>query len=168
MKSIIDHRNRRRSAIDNQLSAIIATSLGFMIFLCRLQSIAAHRDHYHFVWRLSVCPSVCLVVTHSYVSQATHALLGMLPLCYCFIFCKGKIFVIKGILKNMKITPPPPSPQPIFFMFTVFKGLPSHSSGNFSLMWTLLQLEISVFHKHIMLKPFSSIFEQNCCKFTNE
>ena len=27
MKSIIDHRNRRRSAIDNRLSAIIATSL---------------------------------------------------------------------------------------------------------------------------------------------
>ena len=57
-------------------------------FLCRLRSIAAHRDH--FVRRLSVClcPSVCLsgshtflVVTHSYVSQATHAFLGMLPLC---------------------------------------------------------------------------------------
>ena len=42
---------------------------------------------------VSVCPSVCvcvclsgshtfLVVTHSYVSQATHAFLGMLPLCF--------------------------------------------------------------------------------------
>ena len=52
--------------------------------------IAAHRDH--FVRRLSVRPSVCLsvrlfsshaflVVTHSYVSQATRAFLGMLPLC---------------------------------------------------------------------------------------
>ena len=29
-------------------------------FLCRLRSIAAHRDH--FVRRLSVCPSVCLFV----------------------------------------------------------------------------------------------------------
>ena len=43
----------------------------------------AHRDH--FVRRLSVCLSLCLsgsytffVVTHSYVSQATHAFLGML------------------------------------------------------------------------------------------
>ena len=44
----------------------------------------AHRDH--FVRRLSVCPVVTLllVVTHSYVSQATHAFLGMLPLC-CFV-----------------------------------------------------------------------------------
>ena len=59
-------------------------------FLCRLRSIAAHRDH--FVWRLSVRVSVCLsaclsdsqtffVVTHSYVSQATHTFRGMLPLC---------------------------------------------------------------------------------------
>ena len=59
--------------------------------LCRLWSIAAHRDH--FLRCLSVClsvhPSMCmsssrtfLVVTHSYVSQATHAFLGMLPLCF--------------------------------------------------------------------------------------
>ena len=55
-------------------------------FLCLLRSIAAHRDH--FVRRLSVCACVCLsdshtflIVTHSYVSQATHAFLGMLPLC---------------------------------------------------------------------------------------
>ena len=58
-------------------------------FLCPLRSIAAHRDH--FVRRLSVRPSVCVcvclcgshtffVVTHSYVLQATHAFLGMLPL----------------------------------------------------------------------------------------
>ena len=33
-------------------------------FLCRLQSIAAHRDH--FVRRLSLRPSVCLVVTLSW------------------------------------------------------------------------------------------------------
>ena len=60
--------------------------------LCRLRIIAAHRDH--FVRRLSVRPSVCLsgshtflVVTHSYVLQATHAFLRMLPLCFlccCF------------------------------------------------------------------------------------
>ena len=52
------------------------------LFLCRLRSIAAHRDH--FVRRLSVRLSgshTFLVVTHSYVSQATHAFLGMLPLC---------------------------------------------------------------------------------------
>ena len=51
-------------------------------FLCRLRSIAAHRDH--FVRRLSVRLSVShtfLVVTHSYVSQATYAFFGMLPLC---------------------------------------------------------------------------------------
>ena len=50
-------------------------------FLCRLRSIAAHRDH--FVQRLSVCLSsshTVLVVSHSYDSQATHAFLGMLPL----------------------------------------------------------------------------------------
>ena len=54
----------------------------FIVFLCRLRSIAAHRDH--FVRQLSVCLSdshTLLVVTLSYVSQATHAFLGMLPLC---------------------------------------------------------------------------------------
>ena len=61
-------------------------------FLCRLRSIAAHRDH--FVRRLSVCACVCLsdshtflIVTHSYVSQATHAFLGMLPLCLHILAC---------------------------------------------------------------------------------
>ena len=73
-------------------------------FLCHLWSIAAHRDH--FVWRLSVrsCVCVCLsgshtflVVTHSYVSPATHAFLGMLPLCYLprrhlvWYFCTYKL-----------------------------------------------------------------------------
>ena len=51
-------------------------------FLCRLRSIATHTDH--FVRRLSVCPSVRLSVrlshSQSYVLQATHAFLGMLPL----------------------------------------------------------------------------------------
>ena len=47
--------------------------------LCRLRSIATHRDH--FVRRPSVCPSVCHTF-QSYVSQATHAFLGMLPLFY--------------------------------------------------------------------------------------
>ena len=51
------------------------------IFLCHLQSIAAHRDH--FVRRLSVCLSgshTFLVVMHSYVAQATYTFLGMLSL----------------------------------------------------------------------------------------
>ena len=59
----------------------------FCPLLCRQRSIAARRDH--FVRRLSVCVCVCLsdshtflIVTHSYVSQATHAFLGMLPLCW--------------------------------------------------------------------------------------
>ena len=56
-------------------------------FLCRLRSIVTHRDH--FVRRPFVRPSVCLSVRlshvtchtfQSYVSQATHAFLGMLPL----------------------------------------------------------------------------------------
>ena len=62
-------------------------------FLCRLRSIAAHRDH--FGWHLSICPSislcVCLsdshtflVVTHSYVSQATIFLI-------CFFFQSSKL-----------------------------------------------------------------------------
>ena len=65
----------------------------FFSFLCRLRSIAAHRDHF---CPASVYLSVCLsgnhtflVVTHSYVSQVTHAFLGMLPLCcifYSFIY----------------------------------------------------------------------------------
>ena len=61
------------------------------IFVSPAKHIAAHRDH--FVRRLSVRPSVCLsgshtflVVMHSYVSQATHAFLGMLPLCFPQIF----------------------------------------------------------------------------------
>ena len=54
------------------------------VLLCCLRSIVTHRDH--FVRRLSVClPGTCishtfLVVRHSYVLQATHAFLGMLPL----------------------------------------------------------------------------------------
>ena len=53
-------------------------------FLCCMRRIATHRDH--FVRRLSVCLSrflgsyTFLVVTHSCVSQATHAFLVMLPL----------------------------------------------------------------------------------------
>ena len=54
-------------------------------FLCLLRSIGTHKDHF-------VCASVCmsgnhtfLVVTHSYVSQATHAFLRILPLCYWVI-----------------------------------------------------------------------------------
>ena len=66
-------------------------TVGWEEGLCHLRRIAAHRDH--FVWRLSFCLSVCLsvclsgshtflVVIHSYVLQATHAFLRMLPLCF--------------------------------------------------------------------------------------
>ena len=57
--------------------------------LCRLWSIVAHRDH--FVQHLSVCLSgshTFLVVTHSYVLQATHAFFGMLPLCLYSVLSK--------------------------------------------------------------------------------
>ena len=36
-----------------------------MLFLCRLRSIAAHRDH--FVRRLSVCACVCLSDSHTFL-----------------------------------------------------------------------------------------------------
>ena len=60
------------------------------LFLCRLRNIATHRDH--FVRRPSVCPSVTLFcqIFQSYVSQATHAFLGMLPL---FLFCYERDFM---------------------------------------------------------------------------
>ena len=66
------------------LMTLLITKFDFFYatLLCRLRSIAAHRDH--FVRCLSVRLSgshTFLVVTHSYVSQATHAFLGMLPLC---------------------------------------------------------------------------------------
>ena len=70
--------------------------------LCLLRSIGAHRDHFvrHLSVSLSVCPSVCpfgshtfLVVTHSYVSQATLAFLGMLPLClYYFAYLRNILY----------------------------------------------------------------------------
>ena len=43
---------------DNKL---IFIKQSMFYFLCRLRSIAAHRDH--FVRRLSVCASVCPIVT---------------------------------------------------------------------------------------------------------
>ena len=58
-------------------------------FLCRLRNKATHRDH--FVRHLSVCLSVRLSHSHSYVSQATHAFLGMLPL-FFIIWDKAFIF----------------------------------------------------------------------------
>ena len=63
-------------------------------FLCRLQSIVAHRDH--FVRCLSVClfgSHTFLVVTHSYVSQAIHAFLGMLPLCLSQSHVDNRAFI---------------------------------------------------------------------------
>ena len=50
----------------------------------------------HFVLRMSVRPCVCLssntflVFTHSYVSQATHAFLGILPLFYLSFYTQQK------------------------------------------------------------------------------
>ena len=56
---------------------VVAWNFDLEHFLCRLRSIAAHRDH--FVRCLSGSHTF-LVVTHSYVSQATHAFFRMLPL----------------------------------------------------------------------------------------
>ena len=64
------------------------------IFLCRLGSIAAHRDH--FVRHLSVClclscRHIFLVVMHSYIClQVTGVLPGMLPLCLWQVFFLSK------------------------------------------------------------------------------
>ena len=75
-------------------------------FLCRLPSMATHRDH--FVWHLSLCPCVCLsgshtffVVTQSYISQATHSFLGMLSLCFrnCCV-ANNTEHMIKDIVYN--------------------------------------------------------------------
>ena len=76
-------------------------------FLCRLRSIATHRDH--FVRRPSVCLSVRLshFVCHtfqSYVSQATHAFLGMLPL---FLYKRHDVATSPSC-KNSFGPPPPP------------------------------------------------------------
>ena len=78
--------------------------------LCRLQSIATHRDH--FVRRPSVRPSVRLSVRlspvtchtlQSYVSQATHAFLGMLPL----IFLKDVTLIARHLgLDNLSSSRP--------------------------------------------------------------
>ena len=79
-------------------------------FLCRLRSITAHRDTLCGVC-LSVHVSVCLsgshtflVVTQSYVSQATHAFLEMLPICYftlITVFMVCKIHDIKWFLLDV-------------------------------------------------------------------
>ena len=85
MKRSIHHWMKYSIKILNEKRNVVFVSPA-KLFLSRLWSIAAHRDH--FVWRLSVrlCvrlsgSHIFLVVTHSYVSQATHAFLGMLPLC---------------------------------------------------------------------------------------
>ena len=74
------------SIIVNWRLLLVGHSCFSNTFLCHLRSIAAHRDH--FVRRLPMGLSgsrTFLVVTHSYVWQATHAFLGMLPLC-CYVF----------------------------------------------------------------------------------
>ena len=58
-----------------------------------IQSIAAHSDHFVSCLSVGLSVFVCLsgshtflVVTHRYVSQATHAFLGMLPFWYFINF----------------------------------------------------------------------------------
>ena len=95
-------------------------------FLCRLQSIAAHSDH--FVQRLSVRLCVCQVVTHSYVSQETHEFLGMLPLCLWISVpsntaCCGDKFVrVRGMFwRNMnRINCHPAILKILYFLCRVF------------------------------------------------
>ena len=62
--------------------------------LCRLRSIATHRITFSVICR-SVCPSVTLFchTFQSYVSQATHAFLGMLPLFFCLSVCPSQVIV---------------------------------------------------------------------------
>ena len=65
---------------------IYRNNCGIYLFnlLCRLRSIAAHGDH--FLRRLLSGSHTFLVVTHSYVPQATHTFLGMLPLFFAICF----------------------------------------------------------------------------------
>ena len=72
---------------------------GRLIFVSHTK-LAAQRDHFvrHLTVRSSVRPSVCLsgshtflVVMRSYVSQATHVFLGMLPVCF-------KISTVEGFV----------------------------------------------------------------------
>ena len=72
--------------------------LVLFLILWRLRSIATHMDHFvrRLSVRLSVCPSVTLFchTFQSYVSQATHAFLGMLPL---FFMNFGCLYSGKGL-----------------------------------------------------------------------
>ena len=67
---------------------------GRQFLLCCLRSIATHRDHFvrRLAVRLSVCPSVTLFchTFQSYVSQATHAFLGMLSLFFTILLSSRK------------------------------------------------------------------------------
>ena len=83
-----------------------------LCFLCHLWSIAAHRDH--FVRCLCVCVYVCLsgsytffVVAHSCVSQATHAFLGMLPLCFCLFFTIIVLLFLRSERWNLNLSQRP-------------------------------------------------------------
>ena len=83
------HGNRGTNVV-KVLVYFLRSSEITITFLCHLGSIAAHMDH--FVRRLFVCLSGSysfLVVTHSYVLQATHAFLGMLPLFYKYCTCNN-------------------------------------------------------------------------------
>ena len=88
----------RKWPIENRSCAGLWTITNWVtvgpLFLCRLQSIATHRDH--FVCRLSVRLSVRPSHSHSYVSQATHAFLRMLPL----FFLNGRCFMVWQIWKQ--------------------------------------------------------------------
>ena len=84
-------RIRTDKYIEEQIIIHITDITGQAIFV----SPAKHSGTQGSLCLASVCPSVrlCvslsgshafLVVAHSYVSQATHAFLGMLPLCFCY------------------------------------------------------------------------------------
>ena len=76
-----------------------------MLFSCCLQSLGAHMDHFVRCTAVHVCVFACLfsshtflVVIHSFVSQATHAFLGLLPL-----FLKNSLSLRR--CKNLKLCP---------------------------------------------------------------
>ena len=113
----------------------VNTLVSWTEFLCRLRSIATHRDHFV---RPSVCLSVRLSHSHTYVSQATHAFLGMLPLffhkhvylawnisincCYLWTVCSTSnpnnlIYMHKNV-KLMK--------KAIFYNMWIFSNLPQN------------------------------------------
>ena len=156
-------------------------SLPTQFLLCRLRSIAEYRDD--FVRCLSVCPSVCvclsgshtfLVVTHSYVSQVTHAFLGMLPLCFVVIwvlllwhitfslkqhFCKVLLSVDKaGLCISFAFWKIPINLFIMIQRIFLFKHFVSFDLSNEG-------LEISIYLSNILLWKMHLLYiqELSCC-----